>query len=130
MALGGTLHQQLQDVPGRDDHRAGPGEVDFKYRPKHKVRLSGQLARIVGQAEITVNSLHEQALDRLGEGLVAEAEAPDGTVEGVRVASAAGWAFGVQWHPEWDYADHPDRLAIFRAFGEACRRYAGLRAAA
>jgi putative glutamine amidotransferase len=113
------------------DHRGGPGTPDYRYRPKHTVRLTGQLARMVGKDEIAVNSSHEQAVDRPGEGLVVEAVATDGTIEAVRVASAPGWAFGVQWHPEWRYAENPDSVAIFQAFGEACRTYAaGLRKAA
>lgn len=131
VALGGTLFQQVQDLPGRMDHRGGPGTPDYRYRPKHTVRLTGQLARMVGKDEIAVNSSHEQAVDRPGEGLVVEAVATDGTIEAVRVASAPGWAFGVQWHPEWRYAENPDSVAIFQAFGEACRTYAaGLRKAA
>ena len=49
--------------------------------------------------------------------------AEDGTIEAVRVTGVSGFAFGIQWHPEWDTAAHPDRAAIFRAFGEACRRW-------
>ena len=124
VALGGTLHQQVQDVHGRMDHRGGPGTQEQRYQPRHAVQLSGHLARIIGKAEIQVNSLHEQGLDRLGEGLVVEGTAPDGTVEAVRVATAPGWAHGVQWHPEWNYAANEDSMALFRAFGDACRAYA------
>jgi putative glutamine amidotransferase len=88
------------------------------------VTLSGQLARIVGRSEILVSSLHQQALDGLGAGLVVEGVAPDGTIEAVRVADAPGFAIGVQFHPEWHYASDPPSQAIFRAFGEACRCYA------
>ena len=123
VALGGTLHQQVQDIPGRMDHRGGPGSNDHRYRAKHGVALSGGLAALFGKPEIMVNSLHEQGIDRPGAGLVVEAVAPDGMIEGVRVASAPGWAFGVQWHPEWAYADNADSMALFRAFGEACRAY-------
>ena len=60
-----------------------------------------------------------------------EARAEDGTIEAVRVETAAGFAIGVQWHPEWSYADNPASLALFRAFGAACRSYrSGLREAA
>ena len=123
VALGGSLHQQVHDVTGRMDHRERPGTIDEQYRPSHSVAVSGRLARIVGKTEIRVNSLHEQAIDRLADGLVAEALAPDGTVEGVRVAEARGWTLGVQWHPESHYAEDAPSLAIFRAFGDACRAW-------
>jgi putative glutamine amidotransferase len=125
VALGGTLHQQVHDIAGRRDHRAGPGTLEEKFGPKHTIRLSGHLARIVGVEELTVNSLHEQAIDRPADRLLVEAVAEDGTVEGVRVSGAPGFAFGVQWHPEWQCIDHPASAAIFRAFGDACRRWHG-----
>ena len=49
--------------------------------------------------------------------------AADGTIEGIRVASAASFAIGVQWHPEWRYAEDPASLAVFRAFGAACQAF-------
>ncbi len=131
VALGGTLHQKLHDLPGRQDHRGGEGPLERRYGPKHPVRLSGRLARILGATEITVNSLHGQAIDRPAPDLVIEAVAPDGTIEAVRVGHARGFAYGVQWHPEWGYLDDPASLVLFRAFGEACRAYQqGLREAA
>jgi putative glutamine amidotransferase len=130
VALGGTLHQRVHTLPGRIDHRPGPGTMDEQFRLKHKVTLSGHLARIVGAAEITVNSLHGQAIDRPAEGLAVEALAPDGTIEAVRVTTAPGWAFGVQFHPEWHYQTDAPSRAIFHAFGEACRAYAGVKQAA
>jgi putative glutamine amidotransferase len=123
VALGGTLHQKVHEVPGRMDHRPGPGTLDEKYAPRHLVFLSGRLARIVGSTKILVNSLHGQAIDAPAPGLVVEALAPDDTIEAVRVERARGFAFGVQWHPEWGYADDSASLAIFRAFGEACVAY-------
>ena len=131
VAMGGTLHQQVHDVPDRNDHRPGPGTIDEKFGFAHKVRLSGELARLVGKTDIDVNSLHEQALDRVADGLVVEGVAEDGTVEAVRVAGARAFAFGVQFHPEWHVKTDAASFAIFRAFGEACAAYAqGLRRAA
>jgi putative glutamine amidotransferase len=131
VALGGTLHQEVHAVTGRHDHRPGPGPLEEKYAPRHLVTLSGQLARIIGSPKILVNSLHGQAIDVPAPGLVVEAVAEDGTIEAVRVASAgspgsspgARFAFGVQWHPEWGYADDSASVALFRAFGDACRAY-------
>jgi putative glutamine amidotransferase len=115
------------------DHRPdpAPGPLEEKYAPRHLVFLSGQLARIVGSTKILVNSLHGQAIDILASGFVVEARAPDDTIEAVRVEHARGFALGVQWHPEWGYADDSASLAIFRAFGQACVAYrSGLREAA
>ncbi len=123
VACGGTLCQQVHDLPGRLDHRGGPGDADWRYRPKHSVRLSGRLAALLGKRETMVNSSHEQATDRPGEGLAVEAIASDGTLEALR-GEGPGWAFGVQWHPEWRYAENPDSVALFQAFGAACRDWA------
>ena len=123
VALGGTLHQTVHEEPGRHEHRGGSGSWDERYRPKHLIELSGSLASIIGSHKILVNSLHGQAIDQLAPGLLVEAVAPDGTIEAVRVVQAPGFALGVQWHPEWRYADDTASLALFRAFGDACRRY-------
>ena len=123
VAMGGTLHQQVHLVQGRDDHRADDGELDHEFRLKHPVHVQGQLAAIVGAETIMVNSLHEQAIDRPADGLEVEAVADDGTIEAVRVRDAKAFAFGVQFHPEWHFATDQASRAIFVAFGEACRRY-------
>jgi putative glutamine amidotransferase len=131
VALGGTLFQTVHEVPERMDHRPGPGTLEEKYAPRHLVFLTGRLADIVGSTKILVNSLHGQAIDMPAPELVVEALAPDNTIEAVRVERARGFALGVQWHPEWGYADDSASLAIFRAFGDACVSYrAGLPKAA
>jgi putative glutamine amidotransferase len=132
VALGGTLLQNIHDLPGRRDHRGkGEGSIERAYGPKHTVSVTGALARIVGAGTIMVNSLHGQAIDRPGDGLVVEALAEDGTIEAVSAPTAPGFVLGLQWHPEWRYAEHPASVAIFRAFGEACRAHQqGLRKAA
>ncbi|MGH7058048.1 MAG: gamma-glutamyl-gamma-aminobutyrate hydrolase family protein, partial [Acetobacteraceae bacterium] len=123
VALGGTLYQKVQELPGRIDHRGGPGSQEVRYGPKHTVALSGALAALLSRREVTVNSLHEQAIDRPADRLVVEALAPDGTIEAVRVIGSRSFAFGVQWHPEWDVLSYPDRTALFAAFGEAARAF-------
>ena len=74
-----------------------------------------------------VNSLHGQGIRRLGEGLVAEAHAPDGLVEGVRVMGAPAFAYAVQWHPEWRHEQHPFYQRTLEAFAESCRGHRKLR---
>jgi putative glutamine amidotransferase len=64
-------------------------------------------------------------MDRLAPSLVADATAPDGTVEAVH-ATSPGFAIGVQWHPEYDWERDAVSRAIFELFGEAVRaRLAG-----
>jgi putative glutamine amidotransferase len=121
VALGGTLIQRVHAQPDRNDHRGGAGSLATRYGPKHPIAVTGGLARILGATSIQVNSLHGQAIDRLGNGLVIEATAPDGTIEAVGMPSAPGWVLGVQWHPEWAYAGNPHSVALFAAFGDACR---------
>ncbi len=125
VALGGSLHQQVHDVTGRHDHRGDPGERALRYRPTHGVALTGELATLWGPA-IEVNSVHEQAIDRLAPGLIAEGHAPDGTIEAVRV-DAQPFAVGVQWHPEWQAAQNPHSMVLFHAFVAACTRFAATR---
>ncbi len=130
VALGGSLATEIQDKPGRMDHRA-PSNPDqaARFALRHPVALEpgGRLHRLVGADMIEVNSLHRQAVDRLAEGLVVEATAPDGTVEAVSVAAAPDYAFGFQWHPEyWAETDAPS-LRILEGFGAACRRFAARR---
>ena len=124
VALGGTLHQEVHRVPGRMDHRDPEGTADEAFALRHWIGVSGSLARMVGGSRMFVNSLHGQAIDRLAPGLVVEGQAEDGTIEAVRVSAASGFALGVQFHPEWHARTDAANGAIFRAFGEACRRYA------
>lgn len=122
VAFGGTLHQHVEEVPGRMDHREDKtAPLDVQYAPIHDVTLAGTLERIAGTKQIKVNSLHGQGIDRLGAGLVAEATAPDGQIEGVRVKDARAFALGVQWHPEWRFWEDDFSKALFAAFGEAMR---------
>jgi putative glutamine amidotransferase len=83
------------------------------------------LHRVAGATTIAINSLHNQGMDRLAPGLIAEGTAPDGTVEAVRVVTAPGFAVGVQWHPEYDWMTDTVSRAILASFGEAVRAHAG-----
>ena len=122
VALGGSLHQHLHEIPGRLDHREPANAArDAEYAPAHAIAIvpDGLLARLSGWKEASVNSLHHQGVDRLAPGLKAEALAPDGQIEAVSLPANTAFLLGVQWHPEWDFADNPLSLAIFRGFGAA-----------
>lgn len=124
VALGGTLHQRLQDLPGRMDHST-PMQPSAKVRQgkAHWVSLTPGcwLHRMAGQTTLAVNSLHNQGIDRLAPGLAIDAVAADGTIEAVHVEGAPGFAVGVQWHPEYDFETDAVSRRIFAAFGAALR---------
>ena len=123
VALGGSLHQHLCEVPGRRDHRSDKTKsYAGRYGPVHSIRLTsgGKLQALLGGAEtVEVNSLHAQGIDRLATSLSIEAVAEDGTIEAVSVERASTFAIGVQWHPEWQVRENPVSLALFRAFAAA-----------
>jgi gamma-glutamyl-gamma-aminobutyrate hydrolase PuuD len=112
-ALGGTLIQHLPDVVGNEVHSPLVGA-----HGRHEVTLEpgSALAAICGErCEIATH--HHQALDDLGNGVVACGWADDGTVEAVALPDRT-WALGVQWHPE-AYAGEK----LFAAFVTACTHY-------
>ncbi|MFC7690404.1 gamma-glutamyl-gamma-aminobutyrate hydrolase family protein [Paeniroseomonas aquatica] len=82
------------------------------------------LATIAGGTEIPVNSLHNQGVARLAPRLVAEGWAPDGTIEAVRVRDAVGFAYGVQWHPEYDWERDSISRGLLQDFGQAAVAWA------
>lgn len=133
VALGGSLHQRLHEVPGRLDHRAPKLDtLEARYAHRaHGVELTpgGMLERIAGASVLTVNSLHHQGIDRLAPPLKIEAVAPDGQIEAVCLPNAR-FVVGVQWHPEFRFADDPVSVRLFEAFGAACRAHAAARLAA
>ncbi|MFO1354651.1 MAG: gamma-glutamyl-gamma-aminobutyrate hydrolase family protein [Gammaproteobacteria bacterium] len=127
VAFGGTLYQALPEVAGLGRHRAPAGSpLEERYAPSHAVRFTpgGLLARISGRQQALVNSVHSQGVERLADALAIEAVAPDGLVEACVVRDAPGFTLAVQWHPEWNLGGDALSQAIFRAFGEAARRYA------
>ncbi len=124
VAMGGSLHQRVHEVPGRMDHREPKtAPPDEQYAPRHPVRFEAGsvFARWAGAAEAQVNSLHGQGINRLADGLRALAHAPDGQIEAFEVLGAHTFAYAVQWHPEWRCWENPFYGAIFRAFGDAVR---------
>lgn len=126
VALGGSLHQAVQEVPGLSDHRApADSAAERQYGLSHAVDVvpGGLLSTIVDRARFEVNSVHGQGIKRLADGLQVEALAPDGLVEAFTKPAAAGFNLAVQWHPEWRAADNPVSMQLFSAFGTAVRAY-------
>jgi putative glutamine amidotransferase len=127
VAFGGSLHQRVHEAGPFMDHRSdddAPVEVQYGLRHPLLVQPGGLLDQLGLGPQFEVNSVHGQGVERLGPGLRAEGLAPDGLIEAFSVERAKTFALGVQWHPEWKVTEHPAYLAIFRAFGDACRERA------
>lgn len=114
VALGGTLHPHLPEIPGSEAHRTVDGELllrDVDIRP------GTLLASTLGTIRVQRCSCrHHQSIDRVGRDLEVVARADDGTVEGMERAVPGGWLLGVQWHPEDTAAGDPVQQALFDAF--------------
>jgi putative glutamine amidotransferase len=112
VALGGRLIQHIPDaVPDALAHE----QPNPRNEPGHTVRVvpGTLLHRIVGVEELAVNSAHHQAAADEPPGVVVNARAPDGVIEG-NEAPAYRFVLGVQWHPEFRIT--PADAAIFAAF--------------
>lgn len=130
VALGGSLHQKVHEVAGYHMHKENPDDdIEVQYGPSHEVNLveGGLLHTFVEASTVMVNSLHGQGVAKLADGVTIEAVADDGLIEAFRVDDAPGFNLAVQWHPEWHVTESELSLAIFKAFGDACRRHARMR---
>jgi len=113
VAAGGSLHQHLPEAPGTSEHRRALGSFEGN---EHPVELAPATRARDAAAESPhrVISHHHQAVDRLGDGLVASGRsAQEGLTEAVESLDGA-WVLGVQWHPEAD-PDSPVIGALVRA---------------
>jgi gamma-glutamyl-gamma-aminobutyrate hydrolase len=125
VATGGALHRRLHEVDGFIEHREDKElPLPEQYGPAHPLMVvpGSMLASLGGGTEHRVNSLHMQGVKLLGERQVAEAHAPDGLVEAIRLIDHP-FALGVQWHPEWESRSNPLSRGLFDGFIAACRHY-------
>jgi putative glutamine amidotransferase len=124
VALGGTLYEHLPDVVGEKVvHRLPPREPT-----EHSIVVSAEskMASLLGESSFAAASWHHQAVRKLGEGLTAVAQAPDGTIEGCELPSHP-WFYSVQWHPELTAHISPTQQRLFDSLVDACRPRAAAR---
>jgi putative glutamine amidotransferase len=102
----GSLIQSLDDFSGSKNHLGNPDKI-------HSVSIQPGtlLYDIVGHQDGEVNSAHHQAIDRLGEGLLINSLAADGTIEGIEWQQKSGRPFmlAIQWHPERMFRFHLEK---------------------
>ena len=121
VAFGGSL---IQDIASqrpqslKHDHEERTGR-------KHPVSVAegSLLAALLETEELSVNSMHHQALGRVASQMNIVATAPDGIIEAVEWADPSWWMVAVQWHPEeLINAAEPWDRNLFRAFAQKVTR--------
>ncbi len=114
---GGSIYEDLS--------RQLPEALQHRHRPEPGIRHAVEvfadttLARIYGEGEVVVNSLHQRAICTPGRGLRVSARALDGVIEAVESADEARFVLGVQWRPAASSASGLD-IQLFRALAAAC----------
>jgi putative glutamine amidotransferase len=112
VVLGGTL---IQHIPDEVKDPLPHEQPNPRTEPGHPVKIvAGTLLhRVVKELELPVNSAHHQAVKAVGQGIVVNAVAPDGVIEGIEDPRRR-FVIGVEWHPEYSISPGDDR--IFDAF--------------
>ncbi len=125
VSRGGTLHQHLPDLESEAGERVEHRQTEPGEAVTHTVKVDRgtRLHELLGKDEVEVNSFHHQAVDRLGQDLVATAHAPDGVIEGLEIPGHP-FAVGVQWHAEC-LVDRDDHLRLFEGLTTAARDFWG-----
>jgi putative glutamine amidotransferase len=115
---GGTLHQFLPEVPRNQplEHRKVDGKI---LRHPATIDTHSQLGQAISRPEISVNTYHKQAANKLGKGLKVVATAPDGVIEGFEDPTFPLFA-AVQWHPE-RLCNETEHLAPFKLLVDKSR---------
>jgi len=127
VAMGGTLHPEIRELPGRVNHRMPPdGTLEEKFEIRQRVTVSenGPFARLFGASQVMTNTLHGQGIEEAGNRIIIDGHADDGTPEAIFVDEAPGFTLSVQWHPEWNAENDPVSRPLFEAFGDAARAWA------
>jgi putative glutamine amidotransferase len=124
VGFGGTLYQDMKEdaEPQFEHHQTDVGKS--RQEPTHTVLVTdseSSLGSIV-QGACRVNSLHHQAVKRLGRGLKVTARSEDGFVEAVESAEEYPFLMAVQWHPEEMFYHSAQQREIFVQFVAKCRQ--------
>lgn len=128
VVAGGTLWQDLHAQVGEHCHRHFQNATEEWPTHSIEVEAGSLLHRVIGEEKAFVNSYHHQSVKKLGEGLVINARATDGVIEGVEHPGRT-FVLGVQWHPELLHEEGDFNLRLFEHHVAASARYASERAA-
>lgn len=117
--LGGTL---IQHIPDTIENPLAHEQPNPRHEVGHATSIhpNTQLHQIIGKSEIMVNSAHHQAVKSVPDGIIINATAPDGVIEGIEMPEKS-FCIGVQWHPEFLITKADE--ALYDAFIKASASY-------
>lgn len=118
-ALGGTLYQ---DLPTQHPSAVIHSQEKPYDVPHHQVTIvpGSRIHQITGLTQLSVNSMHHQAVWDVAPDFDVTAVAEDGIIEAIECRSARFFV-GVQWHPEHMWQDYTSGRAIWNAFVTSCK---------
>src|SRR5687768_14754730 len=120
VALGGSLYQDIEtQLPAAQKHQQE--ERSDSYGHVVEVARGTLLYKVCRRQRLKVNTTHHQAIRKLGKGLVINATASDGLIEGIE-SKQHSFVLGLQWHPEVLARREAVQQKIFSSFVLACRR--------
>jgi len=122
VAFGGDLHAHIPAAfPSAMEHRQVVSETENKPLP-HEIVLDpgSRLAGVMQSSRFQAPSMHHQAIDEVGDGLVVVGHAPDGVIEAIEMPEHP-WLLAMQWHPELAAAEQPEHQRPFDALVQAAQ---------
>jgi putative glutamine amidotransferase len=120
VVLGGSLYQDISaQLPDAAEHQQSARKMVGGHRVQ--VQDGTRLHKIIGRQSLEVNTTHHQAIKSLGQGLVVNAVAEDGIIEGIE-STQHEFVLGLQWHPEVLAPRQRLQRRIFSAFVARCKR--------
>lgn len=95
VVLGGDLHQDIRPL-----RFMTPNQNSAFVIKKAFIEKNSRLKRILNTELLNINSLHSQAVNRIGKGLTVSAYDKDGFIQAFENEQKR-FLIGVQWHPEY-----------------------------
>jgi putative glutamine amidotransferase len=126
VALGGTLYQDIAtQVDTQTTHRCAHAYDNLK----HEIDITPDTALsyiFEGREKAIVNSVHHQAVHKLGKGLKVQAvSSTDNVIESFWLDEPDSYVMAVQWHPEFarneTKADADALLAHYLNAAQSCK---------
>lgn len=117
---GGTLHQELRSQRRKTSNRRTVLPLKTLCIDNEPKTKASQLSTLFGRGRSRINSLHNQGIDRVGDGLIVTGRDLDGIVQAIEDPSQR-FLVGVQWHPEFLFYLKPQRR-LFRELVKCARR--------